>query len=172
MLTRQNAEEIHRYPALADDPAPSRFIHAARDNDFKVTVTSEVTVTLKSLCQSNRVEESAVQPALEVSLQQEDADAIGRPFMRTIGSVGLQVHAVKDDRGGRFCNPVPVLPPFANELTLIDDTVREAGAEERQHGVAIFRADGVAHSRPADALHPVDSVQPLDDLHAAAFGPP
>jgi len=90
--------------------------------------------------------------------------------MWAIGSVGLQVNAIDDDRSWNFCRTIPILPPFADELTLINDSVCKARADQGQHHVAILRSNVIARTGPAYTLNPVDTVKALHDPLSALTG--
>ncbi len=107
------------------------------------------------------------QPARQAAFQQQHAISILRAFIRSIWRIDVQIYAIDDHRRGRFCNPVPIIPPFADELTLINHTICETTSYQSQYRIPILRAEVITRSRPAHTLHPVNAVQSLDDANAA-----
>src|SRR3989304_2383980 len=118
------------------------------------------------------MKQASIQPARQAAFQQQHAISILRAFIRSIWRIDVQIYAIDDHRRGRFCNPVPIIPPFADELTLINHTICETTSYQSQYRIPILRAEVIPRPRPGQARRPVNAAKSWEGARAAPPSPP
>src|SRR5512140_2250975 len=96
----------------------------------------------------------------------------GRTFMQTLRGITAQIYTVENDRRGNGHRPIPIPPPVFDELTLIDYMIRQMRTDISKVGISINGTHRVTQACPADAVHPVQSIQALHDARTTLPGFP
>src|SRR5688500_5712637 len=86
-------------------------------------------------------------------------------LMQAMRGITIQVRAIEDHRRRHARRAVPIFPPMFDELTLVDNVIRQSRSDKRQIPVPIDRADCITQSRPMDTMNPVDPIEALHDSY-------
>src|SRR5687768_17707888 len=87
----------------------------------------------------------------------------GWALMQAMRCILAQICPVENDRGWHAGRTVPIFPPVFDKLALVDHMICQARPYIGKVSIAIDRAQGVAESRPVDAVNPVDAIEALHD---------